>query len=91
MNFPEIGPAYAPEIEISKKYWMSFPGFANNLNIIIDCNNFIAVKNLYSHVFGVQLIFVKSDCSNATLPKYHLHVRSYSGCETGPLHLQIKL
>ena len=25
MNFPEIGPAHAPEIEISKKYWMSFP------------------------------------------------------------------
>jgi len=25
MNFPEIGPANAPEIEISKKYWMSFP------------------------------------------------------------------
>ena len=25
MNFPEIGPAYAPEIESSKKYWMSFP------------------------------------------------------------------
>jgi len=23
MNFPEIGPAHAPEI--SKKYWMSFP------------------------------------------------------------------
>ena len=25
MNFREIGPAYAPEIAISKKYWMSFP------------------------------------------------------------------
>ena len=25
MNFPEIGLAYALEIEISKKYWMSFP------------------------------------------------------------------
>jgi len=25
MNFPEIGPVLAPEIEISKKYWMSFP------------------------------------------------------------------
>ena len=34
MNSPEIGPAYAPEIEISKKFrknfLMSFPGFANN-------------------------------------------------------------
>ena len=29
MNFQKIGPAHAPEIEISKKYWMSFPGFAN--------------------------------------------------------------
>ena len=25
MNFPEIGPAYAPKIKISKIYWMSFP------------------------------------------------------------------
>ena len=25
MNFPEIGPAHAPEIETSKKYWMSLP------------------------------------------------------------------
>ena len=25
MNFPENGPAHAPEIEISKKYLMSFP------------------------------------------------------------------
>ena len=25
LNFREIGPAYAPEIEISKKYWISFP------------------------------------------------------------------
>ena len=25
MNFPEIGPAHAPEIESSKKYWISFP------------------------------------------------------------------
>ena len=25
MNFREIGTANAPEIEISKKYWMSFP------------------------------------------------------------------
>ena len=25
MNFSEIVPAYAPEIEISKNYWMSFP------------------------------------------------------------------
>ena len=25
MNFPKIGPAHAPEIEIKKKYWMSFP------------------------------------------------------------------
>ena len=39
INFPEIGPAHAPEIEISKKYsirklkfrenfWVSYPGFA---------------------------------------------------------------
>ena len=26
MNFPEIDPAYVPEIEISKKYWMSLLG-----------------------------------------------------------------
>ena len=26
MNFPEIGPAHAPETEISEKIWMSFPG-----------------------------------------------------------------
>ena len=25
-----IGPAHAPEIEISIKYWMSFPGFTNH-------------------------------------------------------------
>ena len=25
MNFQEIGPAYTSVIEISKKYWMSFP------------------------------------------------------------------
>ena len=25
MNFPEIGQAHAPEIESSKKYWISFP------------------------------------------------------------------
>ena len=25
-EFSRIGPAHAPEIEISKKYWMSFPG-----------------------------------------------------------------
>ena len=25
-----IGLAHAPEIEISKNYWMCFPGFANN-------------------------------------------------------------
>ena len=25
MNFPEIGPAHASKIEISEKYWMSFP------------------------------------------------------------------
>jgi len=25
MKFPESGPTHAPEIEISKKYWMSFP------------------------------------------------------------------
>ena len=24
-EFTKIGPAHAPEIEISKKYWMSFP------------------------------------------------------------------
>ena len=24
MNFPEISPAHAPEIEVSEKYWMSF-------------------------------------------------------------------
>ena len=29
MNFPEIGPAHAPEIEIRKNLWKSFPGFAN--------------------------------------------------------------
>ena len=29
MNFPEIGPAHVLEIEIPKKYWMDFPGFAN--------------------------------------------------------------
>ena len=29
MNFPEIGSAHTPEIEISKNFWMSFPGFAN--------------------------------------------------------------
>ena len=28
-SIPEIGLADAPEIEFSKKYWMSFPGFAN--------------------------------------------------------------
>ena len=30
MNFPEIGTAHAPGIEISKLFWMRFPGFANN-------------------------------------------------------------
>ena len=25
MEFPEIGPTDAPEIEISTKYWMGFP------------------------------------------------------------------
>lgn len=31
MSPPEIGPTNDPKIEISKKYLMSFQGFANNL------------------------------------------------------------